>query len=299
MPALSPDISDAVHAVCQAGIQEVAEALSRSLDSPMTVEVEPPDRVALAELPAELNGPGLAFSLYVGKEAALFLVPESSGLVPSWCAAPDPTGQSKLSTLSQELGMLVLPDDCASDRFEWVRVPDLAKAIQAAGVVEGAAMVSFPITTTDGRRGLARLIWPASKPADLAKAATPATPPAAATPAGATPAAKQPGASVPAASRGRPASMHELPIYSRSLLRVKVPVVVTLAQKRQPVSRIVELGPGCIIQFDKSCEEMLDLHLGGRMIANGEAVKVGDKFGLRITNVVLPEERFYPMKKPS
>jgi len=102
-----------------------------------------------------------------------------------------------------------------------------------------------------------------------------------------------------AAPRGKPVSVRELPVYSRSLLRVKVPVVVTLAQKRQPVSRIVELGPGCIIQFDKSCEEMLDLHLGGRMIANGEAVKVGDKFGLRITNVVLPEERFHPLKKQS
>jgi flagellar motor switch/type III secretory pathway protein FliN len=152
-------------------------------------------------------------------------------------------------------------------------------------------MMSFPITTTDGRRGVARLIWPASKPADLAKA--PAPPPAAAA------ATKKPVAKTAAATQGKPVSVRELPVYSRSLLRVKVPVVVTLAQKRQPVSRIVELGPGCIIQFDKSCEEMLDLHLGGRMIANGEAVKVGDKFGLRITNVVLPEERFHPLKKQS
>ena len=87
----------------------------------------------------------------------------------------------------------------------------------------------------------------------------------------------------------------ELPPYTRSLLRIKVPVIVTLAEKRQKLSRVVELGPGSIIQFDKSCEEMLDLEVGNRAVATGEAVKVGDKFGLRITAIVLPEERFTPV----
>ena len=75
-------------------------------------------------------------------------------------------------------------------------------------------------------------------------------------------------------------------------MRIKVPVVVTLAQKRQPLSQVIELGPGSIIQFEKSCEEMLDLEVGNRAVACGEAVKVGDKFGLRITSIRLPEERF-------
>ncbi|MDZ7615470.1 MAG: FliM/FliN family flagellar motor C-terminal domain-containing protein, partial [Patescibacteria group bacterium] len=166
-------------------------------------------------------------------------------------------------------------------------------------VADGAAMMSFPFTAGDGRRGVGRMVWPAPKPEELAKVAAPAVEPVAVAEPAPAPAAKKPGASVPPAPKGRTTSVRELPIYSRSLLRVKVPVVVTLAEKRQPVSRIVELGPGCIIQFDKSCEEMLDLHLGDRLIANGEAVKVGDKFGLRITNVVLPEERFYPLKKQS
>ena len=37
---------------------------------------------------------------------------------------------------------------------------------------------------------------------------------------------------------------------------------------------------------------MLDLETGNQSIAVGEAVKVGDKFGLRITSMVLPDERF-------
>ena len=88
----------------------------------------------------------------------------------------------------------------------------------------------------------------------------------------------------------------DLPPYTRSLLRIRVPVIVTLAEKRQKLSRITELGPGAIIQFDKSCEEMLDLEVGNRPVASGEAVKVGDKFGLRITAIALPDERFNPVQ---
>ncbi len=74
-------------------------------------------------------------------------------------------------------------------------------------------------------------------------------------------------------------------------------MVVTLARKTQPLGKILELGPGLIIQFDKSCEEPLELEVGGLTIAKGEAVKVGEKFGLRINTMVLPSERFVPVRK--
>jgi len=90
-----------------------------------------------------------------------------------------------------------------------------------------------------------------------------------------------------------------LPAYSQSLLRIPVSALVVLAQKRQTLGRIVEFGPGEIIQFDKTCDEMLELHVGGRSIAVGEAVKVGDKFGLRVTSMVLPGERFEKVQPPS
>ena len=41
---------------------------------------------------------------------------------------------------------------------------------------------------------------------------------------------------------------------------------------------------------------MLELGVGDRPVALGEAVKVGDKFGLRITSIALPEERFKPVQ---
>lgn len=84
----------------------------------------------------------------------------------------------------------------------------------------------------------------------------------------------------------------KLPHYSRSLLRIRVPVIVTLADQRQPVSRIIELKPGSMIQFNKMCDEMLSLQVGNQTIAEGEAVKVGDKFGLRVMSMCMPAEKF-------
>jgi flagellar motor switch protein FliN/FliY len=106
--------------------------------------------------------------------------------------------------------------------------------------------------------------------------------------------AKLESASDPVASPAG-ARSQRLPIYTRSLLHIEVPVVVTLAAKKQAVGQILELGPGSIIHFDKSCDEMLDLSVGEHRIAQGEAVKVGDKFGLRVTSLILPEERFRPV----
>lgn len=89
-----------------------------------------------------------------------------------------------------------------------------------------------------------------------------------------------------------------LPPYARSLLKIKIPVIVTLAETKQPIGKILELVPGAIIQFNKSCDEMLTLEAGGQHVALGEAVKVGDKFGLRITSIKMPDERFTSVRSP-
>ena len=84
--------------------------------------------------------------------------------------------------------------------------------------------------------------------------------------------------------------------YSRSLLKVRVPVTVTLAAKKQSIGKIIELVPGSIIAFEKSCDEMLELEVSGHPIAEGECVKVGDKFGLRVTSMIMPAEQLLSLR---
>ena len=82
------------------------------------------------------------------------------------------------------------------------------------------------------------------------------------------------------------AELERLPEFARNLLRIRVPIQVTLAAQRKSIQDIVELGPGSIVKFDKTCDEPLELSVGDRTIALGEVVKVGDKFGLRISGLV-------------
>jgi flagellar motor switch protein FliN/FliY len=82
-----------------------------------------------------------------------------------------------------------------------------------------------------------------------------------------------------------------LSAHTRGLLSIEIPLSVTLATARKPVGQIVRLAPGAILPLKKSCEEELDLHVGNQWLARGEVVQVGEKFGLRITSIVRPEQR--------
>ena len=89
-----------------------------------------------------------------------------------------------------------------------------------------------------------------------------------------------------------PRTLAELPPYAKTLLNIKVPIEVTLATTQMPIREVVELVPGSIIQFDKPCDALLSMSVGDVQVAEGDAVKVGDKFGLRVTSLTLPSERF-------
>lgn len=69
------------------------------------------------------------------------------------------------------------------------------------------------------------------------------------------------------------------------ILKIEVPVIVRLAQCQMPMSRILGLTPGAIVEFDKPSDAELDLMINNKCIGQGQAVKVGENFGLRITRI--------------
>ena len=83
-----------------------------------------------------------------------------------------------------------------------------------------------------------------------------------------------------------------LPQYIRSLLKIDVDLAVRLAEKKMPLGEILELAPGSMVQFSQRYDEPVQLMIGDHPIAEGEVVKVGDRFGIRISSIVLPAERF-------
>jgi flagellar motor switch protein FliN/FliY len=101
----------------------------------------------------------------------------------------------------------------------------------------------------------------------------------------------------PKSDQGRVADIAKLPKYSRSLLKIRVPISVQLATKKESVQEVIGIAPGSILKFDKGCEELLQMIVGDQAIAEGEAVKIGEKFGFRVTSMLLPREHFVPVKR--
>lgn len=80
--------------------------------------------------------------------------------------------------------------------------------------------------------------------------------------------------------------------FCESVLQVQVPVVVTLARKKMKIDQVLKLVPGVMIQFEKSYDSPMTVEVVDQPIAQGDVVKAGEKFGLRITEILSPAERF-------
>src|SRR5438270_3396025 len=102
MPGLTADAVERVAAACQANLGEIAAALSRALDTPITATLARLGAYAQAARPADWDGPGLIVTLGVESTAAVVAIAQTSGLLPSWYAQPDAAGQGRLAALAQE-----------------------------------------------------------------------------------------------------------------------------------------------------------------------------------------------------
>jgi flagellar motor switch protein FliN len=80
------------------------------------------------------------------------------------------------------------------------------------------------------------------------------------------------------------------------LLDVPLEVNVELGRTRMTIHDLLQLGPGSVIELDKVAGEALDILVNGRLVARGEAVVVNDKFGIRITDIVSPQERIQRLR---
>src|SRR2546423_13514424 len=69
------------------------------------------------------------------------------------------------------------------------------------------------------------------------------------------------------------------------ILRLSLPVIVKLAERKLSLSEVLRLGTGAIIEFSKSSDEPLEVMINNKVIAVGETVKVGENFGLRLTRI--------------
>ena len=72
---------------------------------------------------------------------------------------------------------------------------------------------------------------------------------------------------------------------------VPLEVTVELGRKEMPISDILTLSKGAVVELAKVAGEPLDIRVNGHLIAHGEAVVVNEKFGVRLTDVISRSHR--------
>lgn len=67
-----------------------------------------------------------------------------------------------------------------------------------------------------------------------------------------------------------------------AILKLEVPIIVRLGERRLRVDEVLSLAIGSIIELSKSADEPLDILVNNMPIGSGVAVKIGENFGVRV-----------------
>lgn len=106
------------------------------------------------------------------------------------------------------------------------------------------------------------------------------------------------GAEKPAAAKAA-AEKNEIKGTDRNLqliLDIPLKLSVELGRTKMPVSELLNLTQGSVIELNKLAGEPMEVMVNDKLIARGEAVVVNEKFGVRLTDVISPAERVEQLK---
>ena len=72
------------------------------------------------------------------------------------------------------------------------------------------------------------------------------------------------------------------------VLSVELPVRVVVARRAMTVRDLLHLAPGRVVDLEVPCGAPLELYAGSKLMARGEAMLVGDRFGFRVGELARP-----------
>lgn len=77
----------------------------------------------------------------------------------------------------------------------------------------------------------------------------------------------------------------------RLLQDVDVKLTVEIGSTSLTLRELLALGESSVIELDRQANELLDVLVNGTLIGRGEVVTVGERFGVRMTELVSPDKR--------
>lgn len=93
------------------------------------------------------------------------------------------------------------------------------------------------------------------------------------------------------------AASQPLPAGIELILDVPLELTVELGRKRMFIKDVLELTIGSIVELDRVAGEPVDVLVNGRIMARGEVVVIEDNFGIRITEIINPQEQLVEISR--
>lgn len=261
---------------CREAIDEIAETVGRCFGGEWSLSVSDPKVWDAEENVELLSCSGLCLTMMAGDAGYLMLFPASLPL-PEWYLNPGDSEAARIATLPLELAECVLPEELRGGNSVCLTFDKLGSAFENSSTSDATFQIAFEV---DGNEQPAKIVMlgpvenpPLEQPGQLDKPE---------------PAAQASKADSPTPKSEQPAGQHAQSDFlrrSRLLMQLEVPVTVSLAEKKIELGQLLKLYPGALITFPKPCDDMLDMYVNNQLFARGEAVKIGEKFGLKINEI--------------
>ena len=76
------------------------------------------------------------------------------------------------------------------------------------------------------------------------------------------------------------------------LLDVQLNIGVEVGRTQVQVEDLLQLDQGSVLELDSTVGQPLDIRVNNQLVARGEVVVVNEKFAVRITDIINPDDRF-------
>ena len=74
------------------------------------------------------------------------------------------------------------------------------------------------------------------------------------------------------------------------VMDVPVELCVEIGRRVMRLGELLKLGPGSVLELDKLSGEPLDIYANRKLVARGEAVVIGERYGVRLSEVLVVDE---------
>jgi flagellar motor switch protein FliN/FliY len=79
-------------------------------------------------------------------------------------------------------------------------------------------------------------------------------------------------------------------ITLEAVFDIPVQLSVVLGKTSMPVSQLLKLGRGAVVELDRKVGEPIDIYVNNRLIARGEVVVVEERIGVTMTEIIKTEK---------